>query len=572
MKLKRLVNISKASGLILLAFSLYTNVYSQQVQPIRELNSPYDEQHPVFSPTGELFFSIGFHPENTGGPTDFGDIFMSKKDENQKWTDPVRVNDLCTSGNDVVVGFLDALTLLVYHDGNGKKQGVHQYSRFGNSWNYLRPLDMGNFKNNAGHFSGRLNPEADVMILSMTSYGSFGNEDIYVSFKKSEGVWSSPQNLGAQINTFAQELTPFLTQDLKTLYFSSNSNSEDKNRGRDIYYCHRIDDNWEKWTTPQPIKDANSVGSELSYITMGSDDGLAVFTSTQNSEGFGDLMSVNFEVFEAPEQEVLIAEDIPEEEVEPVQKADGTSAEKKLANADTINKNLKEEIVAEETKKTSEADEEEMIVEPEETDTVQAMPSFSIIKVLDFNTKEELEYRLTLRNARGLKKPIESQEELLKLLEEPARRNILVASKGYLPQDLAMQDWKNLAENDQPLLMKPALAGTSIVLENIQFNRGTSEFADVQSIQILDNLTDFLKDNPDVRIRLEGHTDNAGDPVLNKELSLNRASKIRGYLTLNGINFERVRISGWGGTRPITGNDTEEGRNLNRRVEMVIEQ
>jgi outer membrane protein OmpA-like peptidoglycan-associated protein len=52
---------------------------------------------------------------------------------------------------------------------------------------------------------------------------------------------------------------------------------------------------------------------------------------------------------------------------------------------------------------------------------------------------------------------------------------------------------------------------------------------------------------------------------------MKRASKIRGYLTLNGVEFERVRISGWGGTRPIADNSTEEGKNKNRRVEMLIE-
>jgi outer membrane protein OmpA-like peptidoglycan-associated protein len=121
------------------------------------------------------------------------------------------------------------------------------------------------------------------------------------------------------------------------------------------------------------------------------------------------------------------------------------------------------------------------------------------------------------------------------------------------------------------ILLKPAVAGAAIILDNIQFNRGTSDFADSKSIQVLDNLVSFLKENEQIKIRLEGHTDNAGDPSLNKDLSLKRASKIRGYLTLNGIEFERVRISGWGGTRPIADNNSEEGRTINRRVEMLIE-
>ncbi len=572
MKLKNYVNVfNKVSGSFLLAFSLHFNGYSQQIQSLSALNTPYDEQHPVFSPTGEIFYSIGFHPENAGGAIDFGDIWMSKKNEKDEWKKPVRVADLSSSGNDVVIGFLDALTILVYHEGNGKKQGIHQYSRFGNSWNYLRPLEMGNFRNNAKHFSGRLNPEGNVLVLSMTSYGSFGGEDLYVSFKQSEGKWSSPLNLGPQINTNSQELTPFLSQDSRTLYFSSKA--QGKNHGRNIFYSHRIGESWDKWTTPQPIDYANSMGSELSYLQMVTDDKMAVFTSTQNSAGFGDLMVVNFESFDSPEEEVLLADQVGENENPPLQKPEtGIPPNPVSANTDPLPQqvSVKEETI-DELNNIVESKEESRSGKTEAEGTESNAALYSIIDVLDFYTKEGVSYQIMVLNTRGLKRQILNQAELVGLLDEPGWSNVLITSKGYLPQDIELTAWKELSESNQPLLMKPAQAGMSIVLDNIQFNRGTSEFADSRSIRILDNLSDFLKENSEIRIRLEGHTDNAGDPILNKELSLNRASKIRGYLTINGVDFERVRIAGWGGTRPVSGNDSEEGRNLNRRVELYIE-
>ncbi|MDO9554897.1 OmpA family protein, partial [Rhodonellum sp.] len=555
----------KASGFFLLAFSLFSNGHAQQIEPLKVLNSPYDEQHPVFSLQDELFFSVGFHPQNIGGPTDSGDIWMGKKNESGQWEKPIRINGLSTGGNDVVVGFTDALSILVYHHGNGKKQGIHQYSRFGSSWNYVRQLDMGNFKNSGSHFSGRLSKSGEVMVMSMASFGSYGNEDIYVSIKLSDNKWSSPVNLGPKINTQNQEMTPYLSEDGQTLYFSSNSS--EKNRGRDIYYSHRIGEGWDNWAAPKPLVLANSKGSEMGYTKMASDDKMAVFTSTQNSAGFGDLMVINFEEFEKPAalaeifpevKTVVTQEEIVEEKIiEKIVEAEPDS----VLNNVTLGKVVETKALVIEKNPSTKLD---SISIPEKPIT-----KMGIIKILDINTLEQIDYSITLINVRGLKKVLMKQDEIREWMEDASWNNVLVTSKGYLPQEFEMAEWKMLS--DEPVLMRPAKPGVNIVLDNIQFNRGTSEFADAKSIQILDNLVEFLVENPEIKIRLEGHTDSAGDPMLNKELSLSRASKIRGYFTLHGVNFERVRVSGWGGTRPVASNETEEGRMRNRRVEMLIE-
>jgi outer membrane protein OmpA-like peptidoglycan-associated protein len=205
----------------------------------------------------------------------------------------------------------------------------------------------------------------------------------------------------------------------------------------------------------------------------------------------------------------------------------------------------------------------------EVTEPIYAKKEWLSVKVVDAFSNEEIGYQLEVTNERGVKKAISTQQEWIELSEDPQWTNILIQSKGFIPQLLSKESWEGLQGKE--LAMKPAKAGSAIVLENIQFNRGTSDFADAKSIQVLDNLVGFMKENPTIKIRLEGHTDNAGDPSLNKDLSMKRASKILGYLTINGIEFERVRISGWGGTRPVADNNTEEGRERNRRVEMVIE-
>jgi len=559
----------KASGFFLLAFFLFLVASGQEILPIKILNSPYDEQNPIFSPSGELFYSVGFHPENTGGPTDLADVWYSKLDSEGEWQKPERIPDLSTPGNDVLVGFSDALTAFVYHSGqNGKKQGIHQYSRFGNSWNYLRPLEMGNFKNNGSHFSGRLSPDGNILIMSMASFGSFGNEDIYVSFKQSESVWFSPLNLGSQINTFSQEHTPYLSEDLQTIYFSTNS--QENRRGKDIYYSQRAGKAWDNWTAPLPIEYTNSQGSEMGYTKSGGSDGTAFFTSTQNSEGFGDLFTIKFQTIQPLLTEEQMAENVlPKTEVveeilpkilEPVilGKADIIKVETDIAK--TISPPIAPIQIQKETIPEK---------SPEIFTAIQTGRIRKEIQVLDVKTKNPVQYKIEIGNGRGVKKEIPAQIQVWEDLDDPQWVSISISSKGFIPQLLDRQTWIDLEGKE--ILLTPAVAGTAIILENIQFNRGTSDFADAKSIQMLDDFVLFLKENSAIKIRLEGHTDNAGDPSLNKDLSMKRASKIRGYLTLNGVEFERVRISGWGGTRPIADNSTEEGKNKNRRVEMLIE-
>ncbi|WP_293013262.1 OmpA family protein [Mongoliibacter sp.] len=554
--------ILKASGLFLLAFSVYLPVNAQIVSSFKELNSPYDEHHPVVSPNGDLYFSVGFHPDNKGGASDFGDIWRSTKDKNGNWSKPQRVVSLSTSGNDVVVGFPDPVSILVYHEGNGINQGIHQYSKFGNSYNYLRPLEMGNFKNNSKYFGGRLSKDGKTIVMSIDSYGTFGNEDLYVSFKKSVNEWTSPLNLGEIVNSYGQEQTPYLSDDQRILYFSANAGG--KGRGKDIFFTERLDDTWTSWTSPKAIRYANSTGTEMGYVPLSSSDSSAIFSSTQNSEGFGDLMTVKFDNI-SPQRE--LANVAPEElmEEEQVALAEITQVDEVLSETIVQEEDL---LLAVENDSIPEVDEIYVQNDDKEIDE-QTQSKFELVRILSANEREEIAYTLFLINNRGDRKEMEDQNMLLEDLNKEEWVSILVSSKGYLPSNMTASEWSDLPNNE--LLMQPASAGARIVLDNIQFNRGTSDFADSRSIQVLDQLVLFLKENEAVKIRLEGHTDNAGDPVLNKDLSLKRASKIRGYLTLNGIQFERIRISGWGGTRPIADNSTDEGRNINRRVELTIE-
>jgi outer membrane protein OmpA-like peptidoglycan-associated protein len=87
---------------------------------------------------------------------------------------------------------------------------------------------------------------------------------------------------------------------------------------------------------------------------------------------------------------------------------------------------------------------------------------------------------------------------------------------------------------------------------------------------VLNEFLDFLKTNPTVKISINGHTDNVGDPATNMILSENRAKAVYDYLLIEDIDPSRLKFKGFGATKPITSNKTEEGRAKNRRTEFVI--
>ena len=85
---------------------------------------------------------------------------------------------------------------------------------------------------------------------------------------------------------------------------------------------------------------------------------------------------------------------------------------------------------------------------------------------------------------------------------------------------------------------------------------------------MLTEMVKLMKDNLELRIEIQGHTDSVGDRDYNQKLSMRRASTVRDYLSLYGINLGRMTIQGFGPDRPVAGNDTKDGRALNRRVEL----
>jgi len=90
-----------------------------------------------------------------------------------------------------------------------------------------------------------------------------------------------------------------------------------------------------------------------------------------------------------------------------------------------------------------------------------------------------------------------------------------------------------------------------------------------ESDKQLQHIVTLLANNPDLRLEIQGHTDNQGAPEYNMNLSQRRAESVNAYLALFGIDPSRLTAKGYGETQPVASNDTEDGRAKNRRVELV---
>jgi OmpA-OmpF porin, OOP family len=114
-----------------------------------------------------------------------------------------------------------------------------------------------------------------------------------------------------------------------------------------------------------------------------------------------------------------------------------------------------------------------------------------------------------------------------------------------------------------------AAAPRTFVFEGLAFQSGRSAL-ESESRSTVDDLAAILKAFPSAEVRLEGHTDNVGNPDANQRLSLERAETVRAALIAGGVEARRLDAVGFGQERPVTSNDTEDGRAKNRRTELVV--
>jgi len=487
------------------------------------VNSEYDELNPVVSPDGKLlFFTIANHPQNIGGKKDPGDIWFSVFTDGQ-WTTPAHGGSLLNDkAYNAVAGFSadgSQLFLLGHYPDPGKPpaQGISVSKNNGGGWSKPENISIPYFQNRSSILSGYVTPDFGVFVFAAETYGTRGVEDIYVTTNE-DGKWTEAKNLGAKINTAFQELSPSLSADGKTLFFSSNGRKG--NGSFDIYASTRLDESWTNWSEPVNLGTGiNTEGRELFYRRYSD---FALFTTTKNSDGYGDIKLVR----------------------DPSQEPDSD----KITSIDT------------------------MLATRPATDTTQHMNTITVHgKVTNAKTGEAIPAHLDFISA-TLPRSVSATpgDGFVILLPATENYTVRIESTGFVSVierlDVHTYEMKELELNFK---LQPIEIGTRVNLKSVLFERGTPKLLP-ESDPELDVVVSFLKANPNVRIELAGHTDNRGVQSDNVKLSQQRVNKVKEYLVSKGVEAKRITGKGYGGARPIASNETEETRKLNRRVEFTI--
>lgn len=276
------------------------------------VNSEYEESFPLFdAANNRLYFVRTLHPENKGGKTVGQDLWYSDL-QGKKWSTPS--NELKPLNN-----YLNNSAIGISKDGNkiylvgtyikkvSLQSGFSESVMEGDQWARPTPLTIPSFSLKSPFYGGYVNSDEDIIIISMESSNSLGQEDLYVSFKNAKGDWSKPLWLGDSINSAGFEISPFLFDDGKTLMFASTGHGGYGDC--DIFYAYRKDSTWTNWTSPKNAgSEINSASfdafpfavNETMYFSSNRNDSLSNIYTAFNKMYFIDADTVRL-VFEQGE-------------------------------------------------------------------------------------------------------------------------------------------------------------------------------------------------------------------------------------------------------------------------------
>jgi outer membrane protein OmpA-like peptidoglycan-associated protein len=440
-------------------------------------------------------------------------------------------------------------------------------TRQGNVWAPATPIKEVNSQGNEG--APTLSADGNIMLFASCAnefgdYGSqdrqgYGSCDIFYS-QKINGVWSKPKNCGPSVNTQHWETQPSFSSDGKSLYFIRGVGTGRGKKAQDIYVSEVSD----RGIFMPAVKLSSVVNTPMKEESVFiHPDNRTLYFSSDGHPGMGNL-----DIYMSKKD------------------ADGNW---------TTPVNLGYPI-------NSFADENSLLVEPSgrlayfASDRPGGQGGLDIYefelpenlrpdkitytrgKVYNAKTKEslvasveliDLDKQLTVMKAT-------SQQDGTFFVTLTANRNYLVnvSKEGFLfySDNFSLKD--QVADFNKPFILdiplEPIDTGGTVELKNVFFdvNKWTLK---PESKAELEKLITFLKNNQEVKISLEGHTDNSGDRKFNITLSTNRAKAVMDYLIEQGkIAPDRLSYKGFGDTRPKVPNDSPENKSRNRRTEFRV--
>ena len=412
---------------------------------------------------------------------------------------------------------------------------------------------------NSSFNEGACTISADGRTLIFTSCNgrqSMGSCDLYITYRVGDS-WSIPKNLGPTVNSVDWESQPALSADGKTLYFAS---SRPGGLGaRDIWVTHMED---SEWTKPQNLG-SNVNTSEDDITPFIHVNGQSLFFSSKGRQGMG-----GYDMYLCTKEEKGWSRPVNlgypintfNDEVGIFITADGQTAyfSKEIAEHGTIVRSdiMKFEIVNDTLVRNTSSYITGRVLNEETNAPLQAD-----FHMADLN-QQDIVYKVSSDSVTG---------RYFLVLTQGREYGVFVSKENYLFEDLTFEARSNtlLQPDTIDIYLKPIKDGVSMILENVyfEFNEYT---LDKRSLAELDQIYGYLKNNSRINVRIEGYTDNIGTEMYNKDLSTKRAMSVYNYLRDKGIVADRLSFEGYGSSKPIDSNDSEEGRKRNRRIEFRV--
>lgn len=391
-----------------------------------------------------------------------------------------------------------------------------------------------------------------LVFTSCDAKDSFGSCDLYIS-RKLGNEWSAPENLGANINTREWESQPSLSNDGHVLYFSSKRQG---GFGEKDLWISELKNN--VWLPAMNLGNAiNTPKDDISPFIHA--NGHTLFFASEGHTGLGgfDLYMTEQKLYTFSKPENLgYPINTHEDQVALFVTSDG---KKGYYSSDTKQSTrlYQFDIPQELSNRFSRVNYVKGVVQD-----AQSKKNLSAdIELIDLKTGQTIE---------GLQSDAMTGEYTA-VLPNGSHFGLFISKKDYFNRSLSFDFSEKTDANGKVvnISLEPIRKNVDIVLNNIFFDSGKADLRP-ESFTELDKLRKLLSQNNTLQVEISGHTDNVGKDTDNQALSQKRALAVVDYLITKGVNATNIKAIGCGETKPILPNDTEENRQLNRRIEMKI--
>ncbi len=573
------------------------------------INSSHAESGPKISPDGKnLYFFKVVHDQNIGGSQDIWQSTYVPSDSS--WTKATHVQKPLNSYGQDAVHWIskDGNTMLLhneYYKNGTVGNGVSITHKVDGKWSFPKALKIKGYRNNqVCSFFMNDDKDALLMCVQQKDKHTYGLQDIYVSERKGLSLikWGKPKNLGPILNTAGKEATVWLNHTQDTIYFSSNGHKNSIG-GMDVYRSFRTDtSNWTSWSKPVNLGVPYNTKDDEYYFSI-PDKGDYIYMAhhfenlKSDTLAHSDIVRIRIkDLFIEPFLQVTgrFFDDFSKDTIPGVINFSVSNTGKSVfldttfTNQDVFSARLAGQ---EKYKYLGKSTLEGYLQEGgiiDITDLVKGIkdktlniylkrkPGLKLSGFLfDDETKNKIPGNLTITIAgtnQVYKTVVSDSLKGYDVFLEPGKKyEFKYKSNGYFNkiQTIDLSNLKEYKEEKKDVYLTPFKEGQSFVINNIFFELDKA-ILKPQSFIELDNLVEVMKEYKSIVVEIQGHTDSQGSDEHNNSLSQRRAQSVVNYLSKNGISASQFVARGYGEKSPRATNDTEEGKQINRRVEFKI--